>query len=336
VSWRARGYGSWTYRRLGAIQLGLSASRAWSRAGKVEVSDGEEAIYRRTDRIAANALFFRSRWRGTGWLRVGSDIEWEKLEAHDLDEAELRSEGWLLNQPPTVVGISGGPGYSNARFHPYSISAESGVSGSFSVGRWWDVSNGARAYDEGLGRLAGYLDFPLWGQADHVLALRTAGFVRQGPDARAASIGGVPGGTGGLPALAEEVMRLSGNAFFPVRGFTSGARAGTRGWAASGEWRFPIHMSARHGHILGFSLTALSGALFTDAADAWCQPAEAEAIQGCAAAERAPLVSAGAELSIDFGVFHNSPARLRVGLAQPLQGPDNAGFSFYVSVGPSF
>ncbi len=340
LSWRARGYGSWTYRRFGPAQVTLSASRAWSRAGQVEVSDGVEAIYHRTDRAAADAIFWRSRWRGTGWLRAGSDIEWETLEAHDLSEAGLRDEGWLLNQPPTVAGISAGPGYSNARFHPYSISAESGISGSFSAGRWWDVSGGARAYDEVVGRLAGYLDFPVWGHADHVLAVRTAGLLRQGPDARATSIGGVPGGTGGFPAVAEEVLRFSGNAFFPARGFASGERVGTRAWSASGEWRFPLHMSARHGpmqgHVLGFSLTAISGALFTDVADAWCEPAEVEAIQGCAAPERAPLISAGAELSIDFGIFHNSPALLRMGLAQPIQGPGDARPSFYLSVGPSF
>lgn len=329
----ARGHATWIYRGLGVPDVRVSASRRWSGAAVVEVSDGLEAIYRRTDRAAADAFFWRSRWRGSGWLRLGANVERERLEADDLSEAELR-ERWGISQPPTVVGVSGGPGYSNARFHPYSVSAESGISGSLGAGRWWDVTAGTHAHDELVARLAGYLDFPLWGYADHVLAVRTAGLLREGARARPTPIGGVPGGTGGFPRVAEEVMRFSGNAFFPARGFDSGARSGTRAWSASGEWRFPLHMTPRHGQVMGFSLTAISGSVFADVADAWCAPEQG--VQGCAGSEGAPLVSAGAELSIDFGLFHNSPALLRIGIAQPIQGPGELTPAWYVSVGPSF
>lgn len=325
---RLRGRGSWTYRRLGAVELTGTARRRWSLLTSLAVPDGQEAIYRRTDELSLSAFLLRSRWRSSGWLRLGVELESLGTESHDMTAAELHSAGWELRRFDPTVGVFGGPGFASARRQPYSISAEDGVAGSFAVGRWWDTGTGTRAYDEAVGGLSGYLGFPAWGFADHVVAARVAGLIRAGDAAFTRSIGGVP--TGAAPLLD---VGPSGS-FFHVRGYAPGARHGTRAWVASGEWRFPIHMRAAPAGIMGFSLTSLAGSVFADLGDAWCTDSQlGDSLHGCASAGSAPLASVGAELVIDFGVFHNAPAVARLGAAATREGGAPA---LYLAFGAAF
>ncbi|MDX1675934.1 MAG: hypothetical protein R3314_14160, partial [Longimicrobiales bacterium] len=237
--------------------------------------------------------------------------------------AELAAGGIVLSDPRTLVGAAAATGYGTARAYPFSISPEGGVRLRLGAGRWWDAGSGGRAYDELSGTLAGFLPVPAWGFANHVLAVRGAGILRQGPLAPVRSIGGT--------GSADLAIGGDGTSF-PVRGFSPGARFGTRGWTASAEWRFPIHMRGVPGRVLGFSLVAVSGALFADAGNAWCTGADRArpGFDGCAASPP-PLVTAGAELKLDLGVFHSQRARLAMGVAQRIQG--GTGPVFYFGTG---
>lgn len=326
---RTRWDAAWTYRRLMPLELTAATQREWDLLGTVAVPGGEEAIYRRTDEVSLDAILYRPRWRSTTWLRVGAEMEWRANEAHDMTVAELRDAGWELRQLDALVGVSAGPGISTERWHPYSISAEDGYYGALGAGRWWNVSTGERAYDEVSGRVRGYFDFRGWGFANHVLAARVSALARAGDAAFARSIGGITSGSAPYIRYA-----FPGGSAFPIRGYDTGVRYGTRAWTASAEWRFPLHMRSPYGGIMGFSLTSIAGSIFADAGDAWCTGTQlAAGLPGCVDAGLAPLVSGGAELVVNFGAFHNTGVILRLGGAQPRHGD---GPVFYAAFGPSF
>ncbi|MFP4623274.1 MAG: hypothetical protein ACLFRX_03765 [Gemmatimonadota bacterium] len=324
-----QGRGAWTYEGLGNPTVHASVSRDWDRVTSLEVTDGSESIYRRTDVVRMAATLWRPGWRSTGWLGVGLEVEDRGHHGRTLSRAELAEEGWTLRELPTTAGFFLNPGYSTARYHPFSISAEDGVSASLGLGRWWNTSDGIHAYDEFAARLAGYFAFAGWGHTNHVLAGRMAGVVRDGQAAIARGVGGVPGGS---LALASD--GVAAGSWFPVRGFESGARWGTRAWAASAEWRFPIHIVAAPGNILGFSLTAVSGTVFADLGDAWCTAAEREDSPHVCAAPSAVLASVGTELTFELGVMHQVPSVVRIGFGQPVQGGSRP--ALYLAVGPAF
>lgn len=312
---RAQGNGFWIYRGLGSPDLFVSAEREWDIAGRVTTSGGPEPILLRDDELVAGAWFQRRSWRSAGQIEVRAELERQAFEGRSLSRAELEADSIFLRRPPTLAGLAVGPAFGTARAHPFSISPEDGVSIGLGVGRWWATGSGAPAYDELTGRAAGYLALPLWGFANHVLAVRGAGLVRDGDLAPVRSIGG--------PGIADLLVTTTEGSSFPVRGFSSGDRFGTRAWSANVEWRFPIHMRNAPGRLFGFSLTSLSGALFVDAGNAWCTGADLArpGFTTCHTAGAEALVSTGAELKIDLGILHNSPARLALGVAQPIQGP---------------
>jgi hypothetical protein len=291
-----------------------------------------EPVLLREDRVGVDALFWRRLWRNTGWLRASANLRREEYQAFQLSDQELAEAEIRLRDLPTLASLSVGPGFANARQHPYSISREDGVITSFSVGRWWAVDDGRVAYDQLSGSLAGFLGHRLWGFADHVAAARVAGIRRDGPDARTFSVGGPPG-------TVPDLFLGTGQAgiFLPVRGFQSGDRFGTRAWTGSAEYRFPVHMPGA-ARVLGFSLTSVSGALFADAGHAWCtdEEREAERFHACPAADDPILASIGAEMGITFGILHGVPLMLRYGAAIPVSGPARRGLAFHLGLGPSF
>ena len=306
---RVRGTGFWLYRGLGSPELFVAAERDWAAVGYTR--DADEPVFQRDDRLTAGALFRHRRWRRSAAVELSGELEHYRLEPRDLGRAALEAAGDTLPGPLTLAGVSAAPSFGTARRYPFSISLEDGVSVGVGVGRWWDVGDGAHAYDQLSGTAAGYLGVPVWGFADHVLAVRGSGFARQGDLAPTRSIGGV--------AAADLLLAIDAGASYPVRGFDLGTRRGTRGWTANAEWRFPIHLRNAPGRLLGFSLVSVSGALFLDAGNAGCAPADRDRL-GSRCAEGATLVSAGAELSLDLGIFHSMLGRLTAGVAQPIQG----------------
>jgi Tol biopolymer transport system component len=331
---RLAGGARWTWTGLGNPDVILSAHRDWSGAGRITMPDGHvEAVLERQDRFGLDAVFWRRQWRRTAWIGVGSDIRSEQYQTYQLGDQDLARAGLRLPDLPTLASIAVRPGFSNVRQHPYSISRQDGIATSVGAGRWWNVTDGQIAYDQLTGSFGAYRGYRLWGFADHVTALRAAGLRRTGPDARTASIGGTPG-----HALDILLDAIPTGPFLPVRGFQSGERFGTRAWAASAEYRFPIHLSGEPGPVLGFSLTSVAGSLFADVGHAWCTPLERESerFRNCPAADDDPLASIGAEIAINFGVVHSFPLSIRYGFALPLSGVDDRGITFHVGVGPSF
>ncbi|HUG40717.1 MAG TPA: hypothetical protein VMM12_09535 [Longimicrobiales bacterium] len=339
-SGRFAGDAAWTWRGLGVPELTVSLARDWSGVGQVGLGQGRfEGVWYREDRAALDAFFLQRRWRSTGWLHGGTEIQGR---AYDLDRGGPEGDSILadlgITALPTLVGARIGAGWGNARSFPYSISIQDGIWLSVGARRWWEANDLAHGYDQIQGRVAGYLGFPSWGFADHVVAGRVSALRRDGPQAVPTAIGGVNGS-------AESLLGLSAfggsDLFLPVRGYDEGDRAGTRAWTASAEYRVPLHLSGWRGDILGFSVTAVSGTLFADAGEAWC----ADPFPGCRSAPGDPLLSAGAELSLDFGVLHSVPLRVRGGLAVPFTDvdPDDGraptdprNWRPYLVFGPSF
>ncbi|MGH7445626.1 MAG: hypothetical protein ACREKM_12145, partial [Longimicrobiales bacterium] len=122
----------------------------------------------------------------------------------------------------------------------------------------------------------------------------------------------------------------------PVRGFARGVRAGTRAWTATAEYRFPLALVGRGIRVLPLFLDRVSAAVFADAGDAWCATDLADRYRACTStAPQDPLVSAGAELNLDLGLFGYGGLRTRIGAAVPIQGPET-GVAFYLRLGQAF
>ena len=353
---RLNGDVAWSWNGLGNPVLTVDASRDWSASGLwIQRADGgTESVFRRLDRGGVSALFRRRRWRSSAWLRVAAETEVRRYEARDLDAAAVRALGVELPEGAATVGLWVGPGVSTADLYPFSISYENGFRASGGAGRWWAREGGALAYDELVGRVAGYLSLPLPGFANHVLAGRLAGVSRTGPDAPASGVGGVAG-----DALAAGTSIGGGSqaSFLPVRGFDDDVRLGTRAWAASVEYRFPIHMpqappagaptthggstprgsapdggGAPRAGIFGLSLAAIHGAVFVDAGDAWCPDDFSD--HPCTTG--GPVASAGVELATTGGVLDNVLAQFRLGAAVRLRGAGTGRVVPYIAFGPSF
>lgn len=330
---RLAGSGAWAWARLGTPVVTARAGRHWSRAGRIEVADELEAVFLREDWLSLDAVFWRRQWRSTGWFGVAADLQGDQYQAYQLGDDALADAGLQLRELPTTAGLAARGGFSNARQHPYSISRQDGITATAGVGRRWLVDTGGRAYDEVRGSIGAFRGYRLWGFADHVIAARVAGLLRVGDDVRTTSIGGTPG-------ISPDILGLNvptGSSFLPVRGFRSGDRFGTRAWTASAEYRFPLHLSGAAGPVLGFSLTSVSGAVFTDAGNAWCTEVERElrGIQACPGADAPILASVGAELNLTLGVLQGVPLSTRYGFALPVSGP-RSGVVFHVGFGPSF
>ena len=105
---------------------------------------------------------------------------------------------------------------------------------------------------------------------------------------------------------------------------------------ATAEYRFPIAAVGRGVRLLPLFVDRVSGALFADAGDAWCADDIAARYVRCTRTDPgSPLVSAGAELNLDVGLFGYGSLRTRLGAAVPLQGPDE-GVAFYLRFGHAF
>ena len=332
--------GTLTYRwaGLGNPVLSLSVERDWDFAFQDTLSDGATAdVFSRGDVARLSATFSRPRWRHAAALTLGGEL---------VDDAVLlrnAPEGVAFGETADVRDRLGGAfaraSWSNSRAHAWSISREEGVSLSLTARQRWDT-DARPARDSVPGRDASYRELAPWGAAyrsvrvfgfaDHVLAARASGLLRDGPFAPRSGVGGASGGDEGL-GIGEP---LGGSLFLPVRGFHTDARRGTRAWSASLEYRFPVALVGRGVRLWPVFLDRISGAFFADAGDAWCAQDQAEARSGCSVRAARALVSAGAELSLDGLVLYNGYLRVRTGLAVPLQpGGDPA---LYVRLGSSF
>lgn len=330
--------GELTYRfaGLGTPLLGLTASQQWDIDGFARLDDTTTApILGREDEVDVYATFLRQRWRSAFALVTGL----EGIAGHRVlraDSVRLRDDLVPIRRYGAFVRVLA----SNARGHDFSISRERGFTAELQA-RWRrDANHGlplAEDYAELRGRLTAYRDFRIAGFADHVIAARLSGLLRDGDSAPRMDLGGVSGSAIGLGLGFGAV---GGSRLLPVRGYESGARTGTRAWTASVEYRLPLALVARGLGLLPAFLQTLSASAFVDAGNAWCTAAQEELgpcnRQLAIGSRGDPLIGVGGEFAGDLAVLFSATLRLRAGVGWPLTGPEAAGPRAYLTVGPSF
>lgn len=328
----------YSYRGLGNPVLEFEARRGWEYAPLAAPPEGATGagILESEDRVAVSATVLRQRWRSSASLTLGAEGVRERRTLVDAPGFQLEYRGTTFAGPFAQVG------YASYRAHPFSISREDGFTIVGAALRRRDLrqvtlGSGAarvdidRSYDELVAVGTGYLAIRGPGFANHVLALRAAGRLRSGPGAPTFAAGGAAGE--GVRVLGQGVGVARRT--LPIRGFESGDAWGTRGWAASLEYRFPLAFIDRGHRLWPLHLDRLSGAIFVDAGAAWCEPGTG--LRGCPDRAAPALVGAGAELGLDVTVLHSATARLRIGFGHPIRGGrPGAGPRGYVIIGPSF
>lgn len=324
------------YAGFGNPVLGLSVSQSWDYVSFGRVDGRLVGIRDRERSLELAGTLIRRRLRSAAALTVGGEWVDERRVIQGAPGMELVDPGGRL------LGAFARVGFGNYRVHPYSISRENGISLAAEASRRWDTSAFTHAelglfdesYDQLVGRLATYLDFPLVGFADHVLATRVAGIRSSGPGAPLDGVGGAAGSARNV--FGESIG--GPRHFLPVRGYGEDHRRGTRAWTASAEYRFPLALVEEGVRLWPVFLDRVSGALFVDAGDAWCDPATAAAVPDIpgVCVDRMPVVGAGAELAVDLSLGFAAPVRVRSGVGWPISLTDDRRPVFYVRLGPSF
>src|SRR5690606_33724123 len=218
--------------------------------GYTAAQDTVYEVVSRQDVVSLSATMLRRRWRSSASLTLGAEHVSERFVVQDAPELRL------VDDRDRLVGAFARVAFSNARLYPFSISREDGVTLALGGRHRWDVSPSEvidRSYNEASAWTAAYKAIPAFGFANHVLAARASGIWRDGPGARLVDLGGSSGSSLGVPGGAIGSSAL----FLPVRGFPSGARAGTRAWSASLEYRLPLALIGRGARLLPFYLDRL-------------------------------------------------------------------------------
>jgi Tol biopolymer transport system component len=320
------GWGAYSYRGLGNPVLTIEAGRSWS--GDT-LPTGGVAVIDREDRLAAGMQVLLRSWRRSGRISLtGERVWWQR---------ELRPVVTDLAEPTDqLAGLAASAAFWNYRFPAMAISPENGVLLQVGLRRRWDLDpvlpdgrRWDRGYSEASGWSTAYLGMDLPGFARHALAGRVSARLRDGERPPLLHVGGV---YGALLNLGFAEFGSGAGTFLPVRGFASGSRSGTRAWSASAEYRFPLAAVARGVGVAPVFLDRISGALFADAGDAWCDSGQAS--ERCADPGLPPLLSAGAETTFGLGLFYSPPFLLRIGIAVPVR--PRVAPSAYLGFGLSF
>jgi Tol biopolymer transport system component len=339
---RLSGLATYTFAGLSNPLLGVSAVSDWSNASFTSSDSIVRRAVEREQALSVNARFARPRAFSTVYLDVGATRSNRTTTV--LDPAPRPLE----DPDDDFVGVNGSLSFVNARRPVLSISREDGFSALVSARRRWDIDRTPQfdaTFGEATTAVTGYRALELPGFAHHVVALRGAARVRDGPGAEAFDVGGSSGGTFdplGLPGTS-----LGGSRLLPVRGFTPGTRRGTRGWAASLEYRVPVALVGRAlPRFRSVFIDRVSATAFLDAGNGWCTGTPTPYNRRCQRvlsggtfvefARRAAIAGTGGELAVDLSAFGLATLRLRGGLAFPVAGYDNRELSGYVQFGQSF
>lgn len=334
----ARGFAGYVWAGLGNPVLRLAVSRDWDFLNRRELEEGGRAdIFLREDEISLSGTLRRVRWRTFASITAGAELEDEEAVLRNATEGVAFGED--ADVEDRLLGIFGRVSLATSQRQAFSISREDGVNLSLLARRRWEVDPvpGREAdYWELAPQSAGYLSFPVFGFADHVLAMRARALWRDGRFAPLTDLGGAPGV--GEATLLGEVG--GGSGFLPLRGFAEGVRLGTQGWIGSLEYRLPVALVGGGIGLLPLFLDRISLSFFADGGDLWCDAAQLEARgeERCSPRTLDPLLSAGGELALDGQLLYSLPLRLRVGIGVPLRSAagEDAGPRFYVRLGPSF
>jgi outer membrane protein assembly factor BamA len=336
------GWASYSYGGLENPILSVAAAQshdASSRllAGVTEAGDTVPLYLVEKERsLGFGTTFFRKRSRTETALSLTASHIWEDrfLVEEDLEE----STRFRLNRPGVRLGeVRGTITFGNARRYALSLSPEKGV-GLSVRGRFRmdltradslrDVAGSDRSFRDLVGQFVAYQSFRGPGFGNHVVGVRAAAGVANGPGADAFhfEVGGASGG--GMPV---EFLDLGQSLLFPVRGYSTATRFGQYAWTATAEYRFPLGMLNRGAGLLPLHLDYLSGSLFVDAGNAWGPDAETP---GHLNPTRDRLASVGAELVLRTLPLWFQSLDLRFGVARPLV--DENQLQTYLRLGLSF
>lgn len=335
------GFVVYRYSGFGQPYVNLSVEQAFDHfgignsAGKV-IGDLDQ----RSRTYSLSTTFVRPRWRNSGSLSFGAEVENRNYTADpDTLLAKLPLFFQTSSQYPSVFASAG---WGNTRAAPLSISREDGISVSATLRQRWrygDAFEGKTTSSRSLvGVGAAYKSLDLPGFAHHVIALRGAAGLA---DERAIS----SFSAGGLSGTSLQVLSgLSvGNErrTFGVRGFPPSAEHGIRAFAGSLEYRAPIAAPSRHVRFIPLLFDRISTIAFADAGRAYCSGGSAQRAVVCSPSDAGNpwLASVGGEINLDAAIYYETPARLRLGVAAPVASRDygNAkAVSVYFTFGSSF
>jgi hypothetical protein len=315
---------SYQYSGLGLPILEADVSQDWESLGGVFArTPGRPIIgevFRRTRNAQLVATWLRQRVRTALAFTGGVALE---ARAHSttapVSIASLDTAGELgsPNYPTLIAAL----GFANYQRPPFSISPEDGIQFNTTVRdrlRSGPAGQGSSSLST-VASLSLFKSLDLPGFSHHVLALRgAAGFA----DDRADGYYPVGGVSGGTFQVVPGYSIGEGRSTFPVRGFPASTLIGTRAYAGSAEYRFPLRMVGESPGILPFFLDRTFLTLFSDVGSAWC-PNVAAGREVCNTS--APLLtkhleiaSAGAELNVNLGVLSwDSAYRFRLGVVAP-------------------
>jgi len=277
-------------------------------------------VFRRTRNAEVLATWLRQRVRTALAFTGGVALE---SRSHSttapVSIASLDSAGELgsPNFPTLIAAV----GFANYQRPPFSISPEDGIQFNTTVRdrlRSGPAGQGSSSLST-VASLSLFKSLDLPGFSHHVLALRgAAGFADDRADGYY-SVGGVSGGTF---QIVPGYSIGEGRSTFPVRGFPAGTLIGTRAYAGSAEYRFPLRMVGESPGMLPFFLDRTFVTLFSDVGLAWC-PNVATGREVCNTfdpllTKHLEIASAGAELNVNLGVLSwDSAYRFRLGVVAP-------------------
>lgn len=329
-SGRTEGAASYLYAGLGRPLIGASVLQDWD----AFATDAEGGLLLERERAASLvATWTMPRFRSFRWVSLG-------VGTRDRDYSVAGGASESLAPPiPAEVGGAATLGVSRTRAYEYSISQERGwVAAATAEGRRYVQPIGDEAEPRGYlrfsGRSHGYQPLALGGFSRHALAVRLQGGGVTGQRPPLFHVGGIGSDPIGYPL--STFVSIGSAVDLPLRGYDSGVQSGDRAVAGSAEYRFPVALVERGYRLVPVYLDRVWGALFADAAAAWCVEAcaESSAVQP---ARPDPLASIGGELGVNAGLFFLPPVALRFGAALPLQRdvPGGAEPKLYFTVGRS-
>jgi hypothetical protein len=287
-------------------------------------------------RMVADAalIFSRPRFRRSASWALGGSYEWRDDRT---DPATLINQlDPLLRTTRTYPSLFASASFNTLRQPPLALGPEDGISiGATLRQRWRNGASSTTRATTLSGAVQAHRGFDLGARVHHLLVARLAAATTEKTSSTGFSAGG---NSGGELRLAPGVSFGDGRRTYFVRGFEGGAQSGSRAVAASAEYRFPIAWPARGFWKTPLFLSRVSGALFTDAAAAWCPAASSTSPICPRVTPRSWMSSAGAEVHFTAATQYDASYRFRMGFAVPTSGKafTKSNGEFYFTVGLPF
>jgi len=267
--------------------------------------------------VSVSATFIRPRFRSYSLASIGGEIE--NFSYSTKPDTLLPHLSSFYSTSPSFPAIVASVSWSNAQRPGLSISAEDGISASVRGRQRWQSGISGTSTRSVVGVTTLYKSLDLPGFAHHVLALRGAGGLSDERSPDRFTAGGISGTSLEVfPGVPLGERRRT----FGVRGYPASAEGGIRAYSAALEYRAPLGAPSRGFRFIPIFIDKTSLTLFGETGRAFCTASASGSGTGvCRASDAAnpAMTSAGAELNIDSGLQLDVAARIRLGVAFPLQ-----------------